>query len=725
MAGWHRGFVLLLVCGAVAVCSKGPTAPSDVEYTITVRAGDAQYALPGDPVAEPLEVQVTDRRTGDPVSGVTVHWRVALGSGAELTHTRSSSDARGIASTRLRLGGRTGNYEVHANLDPVADDIVSFEAWAVQRPVVRSVHPSRPSAGDTVRIEGEHLAVGPRAPVVSFAGIGGTLISGDSTSLRVVVPRCLPSRTVDVEVWLGAIGSDAASIRIDGDPAEPVVLDVGDVRSFATPEALGCLQLDGEADHGYLVVLHNTASQPSASLPYRLIALSTAEPTVETLVPAPRMDGPPVSPADAWEQRIRMLERGLPWDEFRERGERGEHERRFGILAAPRPGSRRDFQVYNKDGEFTRVTAEVRHVSDHAIFYVDQRAPAGGLTDEDLEYFGRLLDDPIHTTLAPVFGEPSDIDDNGRVIILFTPVVNELTPRGSGSGSFVAGYFYGCDLLPRDKCEHSNEAEVFYSLVPDPSGVHGNVRRLQDVRAAVPPVLAHEYQHMIHYNERVRMRGGRQEVLWLSEALAHMAEDLIHEELRRRGEYGAAQPFLDSNRARAVRFLQNPGAVSLITDEAPGTVAERGAQWLFLKYLTGHYGGDELLQRLTRTTMASIENVEAKTERGWDELMREWTVALWADGLKGVPGIPLDPVYTFPDTHLRNLLSAGGSYPLVPTPLDFEDALLAGTLPASGARFLALYSPRSGAPPLHLAFTRHPGRSSEQARPGVSVMRIR
>jgi hypothetical protein len=152
MRGWHRGFVLLLVCGAAAACSREPTAPSGVEYTISVRAGDAQYALPGSPIAEPLEVQVTDRRTGEPVSGVTVHWRVALGSGAELTQTSSSSDARGIARTRLRLGKGTGNYEVHAALDPVADDVVSFEAWAVRRPVVRSVHPSLPSAGYTVRI---------------------------------------------------------------------------------------------------------------------------------------------------------------------------------------------------------------------------------------------------------------------------------------------------------------------------------------------------------------------------------------------------------------------------------------------------------------------------------------------------------------------------------------------------------------------------------------------
>ena len=55
------------------------------------------------------------------------------------------------------------------------------------------------------------------------------------------------------------------------------------------------------------------------------------------------------------------------------------------------------------------------------------------------------------------------------------------------------------------------------------------------VRSTVPSILAHEFQHMIHHNERIIERGAsNREAVWLSEGLAHMAEDLVGEELRRR-----------------------------------------------------------------------------------------------------------------------------------------------------------------------------------------------
>jgi len=55
------------------------------------------------------------------------------------------------------------------------------------------------------------------------------------------------------------------------------------------------------------------------------------------------------------------------------------------------------------------------------------------------------------------------------------------------------------------------------------------------VRSTVPSILAHEFQHMIHHNERIIEReASNREAVWLSEGLAHMAEDLVGEELRRR-----------------------------------------------------------------------------------------------------------------------------------------------------------------------------------------------
>src|SRR5690606_2216800 len=143
-----------------------------------------------------------------------------------------------------------------------------------------------------------------------------------------------------------------------------------------------------------------------------------------------------------------------------------------------------------------------------------------------------LFDDPIFPTVTGAFGEPSDVDGNGRIIILFTPVVNELTPRGAAG--FVAGFFYGLDLT---EGANSNRAEIFYSVVPDPGGRYGDPRSRDDILRTVPGVLAHELQHMVHFHERMmRRQAPRPEAVWLSEALAHMAEDLVADTLRARGD---------------------------------------------------------------------------------------------------------------------------------------------------------------------------------------------
>ena len=70
--------------------------------------------------------------------------------------------------------------------------------------------------------------------------------------------------------------------------------------------------------------------------------------------------------------------------------------------------------------------------------------------------------------------------------------MNELTPRNAAY--YVGGFFYERDLFPNDVaveqggCAASNDAEMFYMLVPDPNGtvngnrVHEGVRERRDGR---------------------------------------------------------------------------------------------------------------------------------------------------------------------------------------------------------------------------------------------------
>jgi hypothetical protein len=201
---------------------------------------------------------------------------------------------------------------------------------------------------------------------------------------------------------------------------------------------------------------------------------------------------------------------------------------------------------------------------------------------------------PAHA--SAVFGAPSDIDANGRIIVVLTPAVNALTPRTDDS--FIAGYFYGCDLVEAARCAETNRGEIFYSMVPDPNAQFSARRTKDTVLRTVPGVLAHEFQHMINFAGKSQ----RLDVLWLSEALAHMAEELVGKVFLARGDAVTATDFRSANFVRARQYLDAPEFISLISEDSPGTLEMRGGAWLLLQYAMGLYGGDALLGRLTKST---------------------------------------------------------------------------------------------------------------------------
>ena len=93
--------------------------------------------------------------------------------------------------------------------------------------------------------------------------------------------------------------------------------------------------------------------------------------------------------------------------------------------SVPTVGELKDFHVLQGDGSFEEVTAEVRFVSSQAAFYEDVDAVTK-ISQTEFGNFGQLFDDPIFPVDVGVFGQPSDLDGNGRIIILVTPSVNRL-----------------------------------------------------------------------------------------------------------------------------------------------------------------------------------------------------------------------------------------------------------------------------------------------------------
>ena len=292
-------------------------------------------------------------------------------------------------------------------------------------------------------------------------------------------------------------------------------------------------------------------------------------------------------------------------------------------------------------------TFRVEAVGEKSIVLADTANPTGGFDRTDYKRFGARFDALVYPLDVRNFGEPSDIDGNGRVAILFTRAVNELTP--ANSGSYVGGFFHPRDLFPRtqssaDVCATSNEGELVYMMVPDPAGVvHGNVFSRGMVDTLTTGVLAHELQHLINGSRRLYVNSVESfEETWLNEGLSHIAEELLYfQESGYAPRSGLkAQRIIDtwehfapwiaddaSNFVRFYLYLLDPANHSpiVLNDD----LETRGATWAFLRYAVDRsYSSDGgVWQRFGNSTTTGLGTLAFGLQRDPKPLMRDFALA--------------------------------------------------------------------------------------------------
>lgn len=108
-----------------------------------------------------------------------------------------------------------------------------------------------------------------------------------------------------------------------------------------------------------------------------------------------------------------------------------------------------------------------------------------------------------------IYGNHTDVDNNGKIIILFL----DLNPE-SGNGSILNGYFNPADLIDGQ----GNNADMLYM---DLGGLNNNPYYMAGT-------ILHELQHLINYNVNV-LGNGRDMEVWLNEALSESTSVLFNE----------------------------------------------------------------------------------------------------------------------------------------------------------------------------------------------------
>jgi hypothetical protein len=187
-----------------------------------------------------------------------------------------------------------------------------------------------------------------------------------------------------------------------------------------------------------------------------------------------------------------------------------------------------------------------------------------------------------------------------------------------------------------------------------------------------------------------------------------------------------AGDFRRPNYTRARLYLGQTSTTALVGEESPGTLEQRGAAWLLVKYASLHYGGNTLLERLTSSTSTGAVNMAGATGRPWREMLAEFATALWADRAPELATAPQDAHFTFDSFDLRAAInSLSGSYPLAPAAVPFVDLLQSGSIAAASAEYLMLEAPTAQAA-LDLAFTGlHGGPFATASAPQLILLRVR
>jgi hypothetical protein len=386
----------------------------------------------------------------------------------------------------------------------------------------------------------------------------------------------------------------------------------------------------------------------------------------------------------------------------------------------------------------TTVTATAKTVGVHVAIFVDNDAPPppNGLSDADLASLRDKFDTLLYVRDTLAFGRETDIDGNGVVIVLMTNAVNELVSASEcNSTGFVAGYFYGADLI----FGQGNNGEIFYSIVADPTQqLMSCAHSVAQVNSLVPVTFIHEFQHMISFGQHYLRRAGAPEVLWLNEGLSHFAE-----EMGGRTHLPDTVTFCDFVKGdlhNAGQYFSAPQDHYLLATEGIGTLAERGAMWLFVRYLVDQYAtdqsltaGDVVTRQLDQTTLTGAANVEHVTGRPFAETVTHWALANYVSDL---PGFTPPPELQYKVRKFRTdylTLSARcpmpnnipSNFPLAPVTGPGDAVSRSDTLRAgSGMYFLAQQS--AGAAGFTLLFSDGQGFALPDALvPRLNVIRIK
>ena len=178
----------------------------------------------------------------------------------------------------------------------------------------------------------------------------------------------------------------------------------------------------------------------------------------------------------------------------------------------------RTFYAQTLWGTWEQVSSDLRYKGSHCLVYVEKEE-SSLIPDEVVTEIGQAFDTKAYPIVTQYFGEPYDVDGNKKVILLLLDIQDGYT---EGSSGYVAGYFDYTHML---NTINSNRADmIFLDTYP---GLRTASREIDPLaKEDLKLNLAHEFQHLVNYSEKIIRQQRNPLDTWINEGLSAAAEYL-------------------------------------------------------------------------------------------------------------------------------------------------------------------------------------------------------
>jgi hypothetical protein len=235
------------------------------------------------------------------------------------------------------------------------------------------------------------------------------------------------------------------------------------------------------------------------------------------------------------------------------------------------------------------IGATVVWKTEHAYFYVQN---GENYNLEQLKSSADAFENNIYPTIHKDFGSEwtPGVDNDPRITVLHARIAE-------------LGYFSSADEYPRQINPYSNQREMIYL----------NVLQLQPGTDSYNGTLAHEFQHMVHWDVK------RSEEAWINEGSSELAMRLTGYEVG-----GLDRSFLISPNTQLDEWAEEPGE----------SLAHYGAAYLFLSYLAERSGSYEAIKQVIAESddgVKAIDDYLSTKGLTFDQVFTDWVVANYLD----------------------------------------------------------------------------------------------